>query len=268
MSKQDDKQFLTEEEYASDEGLNLRTAIQDRYGTSSIAWFHWVFAHLELAQEPRLLDIGCGSGQLWWQNWHQLAPGVRLALSDLSLPMVKAAQEHMPHHPRQPGITFLVADAETLPLSHACRDVVVALGVLDHLPRPDNCLAQVRRVLAQEGILYTSAGGRRHLHELEELVRPYLPDEVYGGDSERFGLENGKRLLSEWFASVTVLPFEDVLLFREVKPIVDYVRSEGAVSRKLTGLKLAGFVEQVKQRLAADGEIAITREKALFVARL
>ncbi|HSM56445.1 MAG TPA: class I SAM-dependent methyltransferase [Candidatus Sulfomarinibacteraceae bacterium] len=268
MTKQDDKQYLTEEQYASEEGLNTRTAIQDRYGTSSTAWFHWVFDHLELAGKARVLDIGSGSGQLWWQNWHQLPAGVRLILSDLSLPMVKAARERMPRYPNQPGITFQVADAEALPVPRACCGVVVALGVLDHLLQPENCLAQVHRVLAPGGMFYTSAGGRRHLHELGELVRPYLPDEGYGGDSERFGLENGRAMLSEWFSTVSVFPFEDMLLFREVGPIVDYVRSEGTVAQKLKGLKLAGFVEQLKQQLAARGEIAITREKALFVARL
>jgi ubiquinone/menaquinone biosynthesis C-methylase UbiE len=205
---------------------------------------------------------------MWWQNWHQLPQDMWLLLSDLSAAMVVAARDRAPRYPERPRVAYQIGEGEALPLAGSQFDVVVALGVLDHMAEPEKCLAQVQRVLRPGGRFFASAGGRRHLQELSALVQPFLPEETYGGDPQRFGLHNGEEILRPWFAPVARLPYEDDLVFEEVDPIVDYVRSEGNVAEKLGRLKLAGFVEHVKKRLAEEGEIRITREKGLFVGEL
>ncbi len=268
MNVQDDKEFLKEEAYGSEAGLNTRTTIQDRFGTREEAWFHWVFTHVQLPAGARVLDIGCGSGQMWWQNWQQLPQDAWLLLSDLSPAMVVAARESAPRYPEGPQVVYQIGEGEALPLLAGQFDAVMALGVLDHMAEPEKCLAEVQRVLRPGGRFYTSAGGRRHLQELSALVQPFLPDESYGGDPQRFGLQNGAEILRPWMASVSRFLYEDDLVFEEVGPIVDYVRSEGRVAEKLGRLKLAGFVEHLKARLAEEGQIRITREKGLFVGEL
>jgi ubiquinone/menaquinone biosynthesis C-methylase UbiE len=265
MSKLANSSSFLPEEYDDAAGLNTRLAIHDRHGTHITPWFQWVFDHLFFPPLLRLLDLGCGAGHLWWQNRHRLPPSGHLVLSDLSPPMVQAARRHLKSESL--AFTFQIADGAALPFPANRFDMVVALGVLDHLPQPARALEEVRRVLKPAGTLYTSAGGQSHLQELEALLRPFLPAEEYGGDPERFGLENGIAQLAPSFEEIRLHHYEDTLVFTTAEPVVAYVRSEGNVAEKLAGVKLAGFVGALQAHLSAHGEIRVTREKGLFVAR-
>jgi hypothetical protein len=117
------------------------------------------------------------------------------------------------------------------------------------------------RVLKPGGRLYASAGGRNHLQQLEELVRPFVPDADYGGAPERFGLENGQALLSAWFSDVKRADYADTLIFRDPYPIVAYILSEAAVRPHLTAPRLRQLVGHLQDKLAAECEIHVTVQK-------
>jgi SAM-dependent methyltransferase len=145
---------------------------------------------------------------------------------------------------------------------------VVALGLLDHLPALDACLAEVARVLEPGGFFYASAGGRWHLQELEALVQPFLPDVTYGGSAGSFGLENGAAWLESRFRHVALYHYDDELVFYEAEPVVSYIRSEARVGRRLQGSLLAALEKKVAGVLAETGAIRVTRQKGLFAAQL
>jgi ubiquinone/menaquinone biosynthesis C-methylase UbiE len=89
-----------------------------------------------------VLDVGCGPGQV------AAAAGARGATAigvDVSRPMVEIAAS------RHPGIEFVVADAYQLPFEDGAFDVVIANMLLLHLGRPEDALAEGRRVLAPGG---------------------------------------------------------------------------------------------------------------------
>lgn len=48
---------------------------------------------------------------------------------------------------------MLYGDAQALPLATESIDCVLLLDVLEHLPRPDDCLQEIKRVLKPQGIL-------------------------------------------------------------------------------------------------------------------
>lgn len=72
---------------------------------------------------------------------------------------------------RQPH--YLVGDAESLPFGDGQFDVVVSFETIEHLPRPQRFLQQVKRVLRPDGLLIVSTpnrgvfteGNRFHLNE-------------------------------------------------------------------------------------------------------
>jgi ubiquinone/menaquinone biosynthesis C-methylase UbiE len=264
--RQQDKEFLAQEAYDDAAALNTREHIQDHYGSHQEPWHQWLWAHMHSRPGMRWLDLGCGPAHLWWKQVGLLPEGCRVLLSDLSPGMVRAARTNLPG--AAPTFSFLVADTEALPLAGQRFDAVVALGLLDHLPQLDAVLRQVRRLLRPEGFFYASAGGRRHLHELEALVRPFLPEASYGGESAAFGLENGAALLERHFRHVALYPYEDELVFRELEPLIAYARSEAGAAQRLQGPRLAAFKEWLANRLSEEGVIRVTRQKGLFAAQL
>jgi ubiquinone/menaquinone biosynthesis C-methylase UbiE len=91
----------------------------------------------------RVLDAGCGTGYLA-AGLRRARPDVRVVGADLSAGMLANA--------RAAGAAPLVqADAARLPVADACVDVVVARGVLHHLPDVAGALREWRRVLVPGG---------------------------------------------------------------------------------------------------------------------
>lgn len=264
--QQQDKEFLAQEAYDDAAALNTREHIQEHYGSHQEPWHRWLWEHMHSRPGMRWLDLGCGPAHLWWKQAGVLPEDSRVVLTDLSPGMVRAARTNLPG--AGPTFAFLVGDSEALPLAGGQFDAIVALGLLDHLPQLDAVLQQVRRLLRPHGFFYASAGGRRHLMELEALVRPFLPEASYGGESAAFGLENGAERLERAFRHVALYPYEDELVFREVEPLIAYARSEAGAARQLRGERLAGFRQSLSAILKDSGAIRVTRQKGLFAAQL
>lgn len=271
MSEQTDPEFLSQEQYRDESGLTVRNNIQERYRTHPQSWFDWVFDHLQLPSQAYIIDVGAGPGDLWEKNADRLPPGWRVILADLSAGMIQAAQRRLNQTPTR--CACLVADAQALPFPTATQkparlefDALLALGLMDHLPNPTQALTEAHRILRSGGQLYTSGGSHTHLQEIERLVRPFMPEADYGGDPDRFGLENGAWMQAPWFTQVEVFRYTDELVFHQAEPILAYTLSEAAVRDVLKGETLEAFRRSIDQELKQSGEIRVTTEKALFRA--
>lgn len=90
----------------------------------------------------RVLDVASGPGYVAASALDRGADPVGI---DIAEGMVALARRD------NPGIEFLVADAEDLPFEPAGFDVVAANFVLNHLPRPERAAAEFARVLRPGG---------------------------------------------------------------------------------------------------------------------
>jgi ubiquinone/menaquinone biosynthesis C-methylase UbiE len=263
MRKETDPQFLVRQEYADSRGLEIRNAIQAQFSSRERPWFSWLFDHLEAPTAASILELGCGSGALWLENLDRIPGGWRLYLSDLVPAMLQEARGQLPER----RFHFMEQDAQAIACPTAACDVVLAIGLFDQLPDRSQAFSETQRVLKPGGYLVASAGGRTHLQEIEALVAPFVPDADYGGDPGRFGLENGLALLAPWFTAIERFRYDDILIFQQVEPLLAYILSETAVRSQLNGHKLADFVHFLQERLAQQGRLEVTTEKALFTAR-
>lgn len=265
LPKNTDPEYLTHEQYSDAGKINLRNEIQEEHGNHPVPWFEWLFGWLEIPNQACLLELGSGSGELWMENRQRIPAGTEVVLSDLSPGMARGARDAVQSN----GAVFYptVLDAQHIPFPAETFSAALAVGLLDLIPNLDETLAEIWRVLQPSGVFLTSAGGRHHLNELESLLRPFLPEAELGGEPEHFGLENGKAILAGFFEEVLRHDYTDRMVFEEVQPLLDYVLSEAPIREALTGERLAGFVNRVKQELSRNGQIQVTRQKGVFVAR-
>jgi ubiquinone/menaquinone biosynthesis C-methylase UbiE len=248
--------------------LDLRNEIQEEHRTHPMPWSEWVFQSIKLFDKSRVLELGGGTGTFWQKNASHLPHHWKILLTDQSMDMIRQAQANLSAS-RSP-IRFLSVDSQSLPFPDERFDAVLAVGLLDLVPNLDQALREVWRVLLPSGQIIATAGGKGHLHELENLLRPFLPEEVVqqlGGQEDRFGLENGEKLLSPHFRSIVRHDYNDQLIFTELSPILDYILSEQAIVWSMPLNHLGEFVQQVKHALAKSGHITVTVRKGVFVAK-
>jgi ubiquinone/menaquinone biosynthesis C-methylase UbiE len=262
MSKQTDPEYLKYEAYEDADDLKIRIDIQARFSTNPVSWYRWLLEKLELPEDGRVLDLGSGPGDLWADHTHQIPKGISILLSDLSHGMLRDARENLAS--RTNSFSFCVLDAQSLPFPVATYDCVIGSGLLDHLSDRDKGLSEIWQVLKPDGRFYTTCGSQTHLQEIQSLVEPFLKDVEYGGDPDRFGLENGREILSNWFSQVSLVRYKDTLIFNQPEPILLYLFSEAEVRQALDIPSRRSLANAVTQQISQEGEIRVQVEKGLF----
>lgn len=251
------------------EGLNDRIRTQNRFSTHPQSWFEWLFDHLDLQNQSRVLEVGCGPGHLWQHNQSRLNTRWEIYLSDISVDMVKAVHSGFSNLRLdfQSRIHYCAIDAQDIPYPAGRFDAVIAIGILDHVPNRARVFTEIQRLLRTGGRFYTATCARSHLQEVIELIRPFLPDPARGTPA-RFDLENGAEMLSPWFDVIMRYDYPDRYEFTQVEPALDYVLSGTEVQKILTGEKRAALRKLLKEEITRRGSIVVRSDKGLFVARL
>lgn len=140
----------------------------------------------DVADEAKVIDIGCGVGDLLAEIRHR-KPDVEVAGLDFSQKAVDAAAIAFP----EADFVRFVID-RTLPYDSASFDVVMCTDVLEHLDYPKEIAAELVRICRPGGQVFI-----------------VVPD----GDVDRFlghywfwNEESLRTMLSEWKSEVTRLP--------------------------------------------------------------
>ena len=102
----------------------------------------------ELADSRRVLDAACGEG---YGTAMLHAAGARSATG------VDVDERTVAHaRARHPGPEFVAADVRELPFDDASFDLVVCFETIEHVAGPDGVLAELRRVMTDDGVLLVS----------------------------------------------------------------------------------------------------------------
>ena len=52
------------------------------YGTNHVSLHKWIFNKIQLQEYERVLELGCGTGQLWLENSRNVPSTCSIVLSD------------------------------------------------------------------------------------------------------------------------------------------------------------------------------------------
>ena len=175
-----DDPAVVREEYASEARLAARKAayrFAEGPDPREIA-----FAAVAEAQPRRILEVGCGEGELAERMLNEL--GAEVVAVDQSARMVEIT--------RGRGVDARVDDVQDLPFADGEFDVAVAAWVLFHVPDVDRAISELARVARR---LVAVTNGTDHLRELYGLLGVERPAMV-------FNAENGREQLERHFSHV------------------------------------------------------------------
>jgi len=239
-------EYLRDEQYRDDSNLRARIELHRRFSTNPQPWHRWVFERFEFPPEARILEVGCGAGELWLQNLDRLPEGWTLTLADLSPGMLEKTREAL-----GPRAEYRVADVEDLPFEDASFDGVIANHMLYHVPDRPRAFEEIARVLRPRSLFYASTNGRDHLREIKDLYVQSHPWE--------FRMEEAGDELATVFDDVELEEYPDSLEVTEVEPVVAFVHSMDPGRD--------GFDEVVRDRIAAEGAFHVTKVGGIFRCR-
>ncbi|HZU85942.1 MAG TPA: class I SAM-dependent methyltransferase [Anaerolineaceae bacterium] len=252
------------QQYRNASNLNARIRLHQAFSTNKYGWPRWLFDQFKLKPKMRVLELGCGAGNLWLENLDRVPSAMEITLSDFSAGMLAQAQRNLGNsHLFQ----FKVIDAQSIPFDPRHFDLVIASHMLYHVPDREKALSEIKRVLKPSGRFYASTSGGNHLKELTDLVSRFDDQLSAWGTlvADTFNFENGAAQLSAYFADVTLYRYPDSLLVNDANMLVEYILS-GRIT--LTAGRQAELVKFVQQALEDnDGKFYITKESGVFEAR-
>jgi SAM-dependent methyltransferase len=262
-----DPTYLRSQQYRDASNLDARTVLHQRFSTNGYDFHCWVFDHIldVLAMDGEILEVGCGSAELWRKNLGRIPSGWHVTLTDFSPGMVAAAERVVGGRVDQ--FTVMEANTQDLPFADASFDVAIANHMLYHVPNRERALAELRRVLRPGGHLFAATNGQSHMRGMGELVAPYapIPAPDRSNSENPFSLENGGEQLARHFSRVSLDRYEDELVITEAGPLLAYTLSmpmEYAPSQE----QIDHLASDLANQITAKGAIHIQKETGLFIA--
>lgn len=255
-----DARRAVEKQYATPEHLNRRISIHEKYSVNRQGFGPWIFSHYEFCPGQRILELGCGTGEMWRGQADRLPAGCALLLTDFSGGMVAAARQTLGE---RANIAYQQMDIQAIPAADGAFDRVIANMMLYHVPDLEQALAEVKRVLKQDGVFYCATYGENGIGAFfsRTLADFGLDDRT----NRRFTLQNGADTLKRFFGSVERLDYPDALAVTQIDDLVDYLYS-------LTGMASLDPAQRpaIREALAArmeQGVLTVPKEYGLFICR-
>ena len=141
-----------------------------------------------------IADIGCGNGIYIWLLSHYLhdrqADLRGIDISESSVYLARKMQERF-------GVKdahFSVADASDTGLPSAWADIVLCSEVIEHIARPDRCLAEMMRMLKPGGVAIITTPNQNNLiravkwmfnpfykHPQKDILKPEEKEAIWTG---------------------------------------------------------------------------------------
>lgn len=252
-------------QYQNASNISSRISLHSRYAVNPQGWFPWIFAQCGLEAGMQVLEVGCGDGSLWIQNADKVPDNLSVTLSDISPGMVRDARNAVGGE--DPRFSFRVMDCQKLPEPDACYDRVIANHVLFYCEDISRAAREISRVLKPGGIFICSAYGREHMQEIGRLAAEFDDRIVLSADKlyDRFGKEDGARILRPFFSSVEWIPYKDSLNVTEAEPLISYILSCHGNQNQYIVDRYNDFRNFVRKRTAKG--FFITKDAGIFLLR-
>ncbi|WP_297422985.1 methyltransferase domain-containing protein [Clostridium sp.] len=251
------------EQYKSDKNLNIRSNLHS-YNINNIDFDKWCFNQINFSINANVLELGCGTGKLWFKNKDHIDNTLNITLSDFSKSMMKIAKNRLKDV--QHNFKYEEINAENIPYNDETFDIIIAQHMIYFIPDIEKALAEIQRVLKPSGVFYVTANSSESMKELNRLAENFAPDSGLdnNGYSERFDLEHGRGILEKYFSKIEVEILDGKIIVDEAEPVVSYKASTIQGSTILVGERKKDFTNYLKDYIKKNGSISITTKTCMF----
>lgn len=257
MSKINDESVV-KQQYATSNNLNTRMSIHDKYSTNKMGFRNWIVSNYRIDSGVKVLELGCGTGEMWKNRESLIANCSTLILSDLSEGMLDVAKTNVGNYD---NIEYKVLDIQEIPYDDETFDIVIANMMLYHIPDIEKALLEVRRVLKREGYFYCATYGEHGIMDyLSKILSKYsFVDSI----NKNFTLQNGYEVLSKFFSKIKKLEYIDSLAVTNLDDMVEYIYSLS----NMTSLNHVPrqIIKDILKKNTTNGVLNVPKEYGMFI---
>ena len=249
-----------QKQYKTANNLNTRISIHHKYSTNKQSYGDWIYENYAFSSGFKVLELGCGTGEMWIQKASELPEGTSLLLTDFSAGMLETTKENLSDHK---NIEYAVVDIQRIPYADHSFDAVIANMMLYHVPDLHKGLSEVRRVLKPGGTFYCATYGET---SIAQYLCTLLEDfDLVAKLNKNFTLQNGTAALQQHFTSVQRLDRDDALAVTDIEDIVDYLYSLTSMTN-LQPESRAAITETLAAKMQ-NGVLYIPKEYGMFLCK-
>lgn len=248
------------EQYQKHNNLDIRVELHKRYSKNKFGFNNWIFSNYQITDDIKVLELGCGTGELWKNQLDVIDKMEQLIVTDFSSDMVEKTKSVIGN---RDNVEYKIMDIQNISFENETFDIVIANMLLHHVDDIDKALDEVNRVLKKGGIFYCATFGENGVVDyLASLFKNEINQEL---ENKTFTLQNGKTYLNRHFDTVEKLIYDDELQVTSIDDLVQYIQS-------LKGISEIGSLEEeiIRKRLESEfsnGMLIIPKEYGMFIAR-
>lgn len=259
-------------QYQNATNISARINLHKLYSVNQTGWFPWLYKQCGLKENQKVLELGCGNGAIWKENFKKIPDDTSMVLSDISEGMLRDTKRELLElenrkRTKSFGFDFRAFDCHKIPYEAESFDLVLANHVLFYCEDVNKVLSEVKRVLKPGGTFVCSTYGTEHMKEITELVQGFNSTITLSADKlyENFGLDNGEEILSPYFYSVEKRLYDDSLLVDKAEPLIEYILSCHGNQNQYILDRYKDFRTYVEKKTKRG--FHITKEAGIFICR-
>ncbi len=259
------KQY-SELQYKTHQNLTNRMNLWS-YGSNPETLHKWIFSKIQLQGHERVLELGCGTGQLWLENFRNVPSTCSIVLSDFSKKMLNKAKENL--KPLNLPKIFEIINAEKIPYANQIFDVVIGCHMLYHVPNIEKALIEIKRVLKPRGKFISTTISQHHIRELKHFLSEFgLYSEERLKLFSEFRNETGRDVLKPFFAEISFNEYTNHVKITDVVPLMKYIETMCPKEKYPNFQEKKPQIEDaIIKILEKDSKFQITGISGLFIAK-
>lgn len=256
-------------QFETPDGLKTRVLFHHKHTHFENNFHEWMFDHYLFHTGDKVLEIGCGDGTLWLCNQNRIPKNIEITLSDLSQKMLDESYLKLNDIPQIKS--FDLADCFHLPYDDESFEVVIINHVLMYFENLELALKEIYRVLKKDGTLYCSTIAKDMMRERDEMLKCFDPKISFDQEIlyKRFGYENGKEKLSQYFSDIELFDRKEVYEIKDIDLFYRFILSGKGLSPNLEPLykKKLQFYEYLKNYFNKKKIFYLTTHAGMFKAK-
>ena len=250
---------VVKQQYATANNLTTRISIHDKYSTNKMGFGNWIVSNYKIDKGMKVLELGCGTGDMWKNRECLISLCSKLTLSDFSEAMVATTRSNIGEYD---NVEYKVIDIQDIPYDEETFDVGIANMMLYHVPDITKGLTEVRRVLKGGGHFYCATYGENGI--IEYLSKILAIDDIENNSNKNFTLQNGYAILNQFFSRVEKREYVDSLAVTNIDDMVEYIYSLSSMTSLNSVPKQA--IKDILMNNTTNGILNVPKEYGLFIA--